>query len=292
MIGSRMVAVGPRSCERIDGLARRHRRAVAGRYPCPPVHRPSLSFDEVLVDAEVLGPIGQNRPAWLDGATRIYVLGDGPDPLAPKVPLPGRAAKRLVDLVGGVVALALFAPIIAVGALLVRLDSSGPAFYRQVRVGLDGEQFRMWKLRTMFVDSDDGAHREYVRALMTGGADRNNGIYRVETDPRITRAGALLRRWSIDELPQFLNVVTGEMSLVGPRPNALHETALYDGHTWQRLRVKPGVTGPWQVDARGLVPFCEMVELDLCYIRDWSLSGDVRLLTRTPGAVLNGEGAA
>lgn len=294
MSGTRLVAVGPRSSERVDELARRHGHAIAGRYPCPPSRRPSVSFDDVLVDAEVLGPIGQGRPGWLDGVSRIFVLvaDDDPDPMASRVPLLGRAAKRVLDVVGGLAALALFAPVIAIGAVLVRLDSRGPAFYRQVRVGLDGQQFRMWKLRTMYVDSDDRAHREYVRALMTGGAASNNGIYRVDADPRITRAGSLLRRWSIDELPQFLNVVTGEMSLVGPRPNALHETALYDGHTWQRLRVKPGVTGPWQVDARGLVPFGEMVELDLRYIRDWNLADDVRLLARTPSAVVSGDGAA
>lgn len=288
----RLIAVGPRSCERVDRLGRRHGRTVVGRFPCMPDERPHVSFDDVLVDADALGPIGTGRPAWLDGADRIYVLGDDDDPMTVKMPAVGRAIKRSIDVVGGLAALALFAPVIAVAALWVRVDSRGPAFYRQVRVGLDGQKFRMWKLRTMHVDCDDRAHREYVRAWVAGGADRHDGIFRVPADPRITRAGALLRRLSIDELPQFANVVTGEMSLVGPRPNALHETALYDAHTWQRLRVKPGVTGPWQVEARGLVPFGEMVELDLRYIREWSITDDVRLLVNTPAAVLGGEGAA
>jgi len=291
--GPGLVALGPCSSRAVDRLARRHGYSVVARYSSMVPFRPEGPFVDVLVDQELLGPLGEPRPGWMDQVDRIFVLADpDSDPIASvRGPL-GRAAKRALDVVGGVAALMLFSPLIAAGALWVKLDSRGPAFFRQVRVGKDGRKFRMWKLRTMYADVDDSHHREYVRALMTGQAPRNGGVFRVDHDPRITRAGRVLRRWSFDELPQFLNVVTGDMSLVGPRPNALHETAMYDGRTWQRLRVRPGVTGRWQVDARGLVPFEEMVELDLRYIEHWSFFGDVRLLFRTPGAVVGGEGAA
>jgi lipopolysaccharide/colanic/teichoic acid biosynthesis glycosyltransferase len=127
---------------------------------------------------------------------------------------------------------------------------------------------------------------------MQGEAPQSNGIYRVADDPRITRAGHVLRRWSLDELPQLFNVLSGEMSLVGPRPNALHETAWYDAQAWQRLRVKPGVTGPWQVEARGLVPFGEMVRMDIDYIEGWSVWRDIHVLMCTPAAVFGRAGAA
>jgi lipopolysaccharide/colanic/teichoic acid biosynthesis glycosyltransferase len=288
-----LLVLGPVSSARADELARRHRRVVLARHPNLPTVRPPGDFVDVLVDGDLLGPLGDSRPQWLDHVEHIFVLnGPDDDPMAPIGGPLGRASKRLLDVVAGTVALLLFAPVIAVAGLWVKLDSRGPAFYRHVRVGKDGRQFRMWKLRTMHCDADDAVHREYVKSLMRGEAARNNGMFRVGQDPRITRAGRVLRRWSIDELPQFVNVMSGDMSVVGPRPNALHETAMYDGTAWQRLRVRPGVTGPWQVDARGLVPFEEMIALDIRYIAQRSLFGDVRLIFRTPGAVLGGDGAA
>lgn len=291
--GPGLVALGPVSSVMVDALARRHGYGVVARYSSMVPFRPEGPFVDVLVDQELLGPLGEPRPGWMDEVDRIFILVDPDrDPIAAVTGPIGRAAKRMLDVVGGIAALVLFGPLIAAGALWVKLDSRGPAFFRQVRVGRDGRQFHMWKLRTMYTDVDDRHHREYVRALMKGQAPRNDGVFRVHQDPRITRAGRVLRRWSFDELPQFLNVVSGDMSLVGPRPNALHETAMYDGKAWQRLRVRPGVTGRWQVDARGLVPFEEMIELDLRYIEQWSFLGDVRLIFRTPGAVVGGEGAA
>ena len=149
----------------------------------------------------------------------------------------------------------------------------------------------MLKLRTMQHGNDDTDHRNYVRDLMKGSAAATDGVYRLADDPRVTRAGAVLRHYSIDELPQLWNVVKGDMSMIGPRPNSLHETALYDARSWERLRVKPGMTGLWQVEARGLVSFEEMVELDIKYWQTWSLWGDIKLLLRTPIAVVKARGA-
>ena len=289
----RLATFGFRSGCAVEALARRHGFTVAQRHPLLPVVRPDADFDDVLIDGELLGRIGEGRPDWLDDVDRIYVLTcDEVDPMAPLVGPISLAVKRAVDVVGALAALVVCLPVIAVCGIWVKLDSRGPIFYRQMRVGLDGQKFRMWKLRTMRRDCDDGHHRQYVKALMQGEAPRLNGMYRVADDPRITRAGHVLRRWSLDELPQLFNVLSGEMSLVGPRPNALHETAWYDARAWQRLRVRPGVTGPWQVEARGLVPFGEMVQMDIEYIERWSVWRDIHVLMCTPAAVFGRAGAA
>ena len=245
----------------------------------------------VVLDAEMLGARGEPRDGWLDEVTEIFVAIGSANPFSPVIPPRLDRVKRCIDIVVGSLALALVSPIIAAAALWVRLDSRGPTLFRQTRVGRDGRKFSMLKLRTMVHNNDDSHHRRYVRDLMKGEAAATDGVYRLDNDPRVTRAGRVLRLYSIDELPQLWNVVRGDMSMIGPRPNSLHETALYDARSWERLRVKPGMTGLWQVEARGLVGFEEMVELDIRYWEHWSLWSDITLLFRTPLVVLKARGA-
>jgi len=206
--------------------------------------------------------------------------------------------KRIMDVAGSITALALFAPIFLLVAIAVRATSKGPILFRQRRIGQYGEPFVFLKFRTMQVNNDAAVHKEYVKKLILGkaepqGMDGNgNGIYKLTKDSRITRVGAFLRRTSLDELPQFINVLQGKMSLVGPRPPVPYEVEAYD--LWHRSRLmeaKPGITGLWQVNGRSRVKFDEMVRLDLRYARSWSPLMDVSILLRTPRAMVIGEGA-
>ncbi|MEV7028807.1 sugar transferase [Streptomyces sp. NPDC093272] len=196
-----------------------------------------------------------------------------------------RAIKEVVDRVGAALLLMLFAPLMGVVALFVLADSRGGAFYRQRRVGKDGREFTILKFRTMVT----GAHT--ARAEL---ADRNEGaglLFKLRRDPRVTRVGGVLRRYSIDELPQLFNVLTGAMSLVGPRPPLPEECAAYGPDIRRRLLVKPGLTGLWQISGRSDLPWEEAVRLDLRYVEDWSLALDTVILWKTMRAVLHGQGA-
>jgi lipopolysaccharide/colanic/teichoic acid biosynthesis glycosyltransferase len=206
--------------------------------------------------------------------------------------------KRMMDIVGSVLALIICAPAFLVIALAIKASSNGPVFFRQQRVGQYGKRFTFLKFRSMYMDNDPSVHKEYVLKLIAGQADpkplNGNGeaVYKLTNDERVTRAGALLRRTSLDELPQFVNVLKGDMSLVGPRPAVPYEVAAYQ--TWHRRRVaevKPGITGLWQVNGRSRVKFDEMVRLDLRYAKSWSPWLDIKILMRTPRAVVLGEGA-
>lgn len=196
-----------------------------------------------------------------------------------------RAVKEVVDRMGAVVLLMLFAPLMALVGLLVLLDSRGGVLYRQRRVGKDGREFTIVKFRTMVVGAD-GARTEL--------AHRNEGsglLFKLRRDPRVTRVGTMLRRYSIDELPQLFNVLTGSMSLVGPRPPLPEESAAYGPDIRRRLLVKPGLTGLWQISGRSDLPWEEAVRLDLRYVEDWSLALDTVILWKTLRAVLEGQGA-
>jgi lipopolysaccharide/colanic/teichoic acid biosynthesis glycosyltransferase len=206
--------------------------------------------------------------------------------------------KRTVDLVGSATALILCSPLFLFIALAVKLSSKGPVFYRQQRVGRYGQTFTFLKFRSMYVNNDSNVHKEFVTRLIastpgeTKQSESGKGVFKLTADKRITRVGGLLRRMSLDELPQFLNVLKGEMSLVGPRPPIPYELAAYQ--TWHRQRllaVKPGITGLWQVMGRSSVRFDEMVRLDLRYASTWTPWLDVKILLRTPGAVIRGSGA-
>lgn len=212
----------------------------------------------------------------------------------------GRALKRVVDVLGSVGFLIVLSPIFLLIAAAIKITSKGPVLFRQTRVGELGVPFNLLKFRTMHVDNDPSQHEEYVRQLIAGHAERqvdsNNGngegVFKLTDDPRITRMGKFLRRSSLDELPQLINVMTGNMSLVGPRPPLPYEVDAYA--TWHRRRLleaKPGITGLWQVCGRSRVGFDEMVRLDLRYARDCSLWRDLKILLQTPRAVIGGDGA-
>ncbi|MFM9903120.1 MAG: sugar transferase [Pyrinomonadaceae bacterium] len=208
-----------------------------------------------------------------------------------------RFFKRLSDLVIVSAAGFVTAPIWLVISILIKIDSPGPIFFKQERVGMDGRLFLCYKFRTMQTGSDEDLHREMYRKNIGGLADANAGdhtspVYgKVKDDPRVTRVGRWLRRTSLDELPQILNVFRGEMSIVGPRPPIPYEVESYDIWHRKRLDVRPGMTGLWQVSGRNRMTFEEMVKLDLYYIENWSLLLDLKIILLTLPAVLSGDGA-
>ena len=202
--------------------------------------------------------------------------------------------KKLVDITGSFFALMVFSPILMIIASAVKLTSDGPVFFKQERMGLNGEIFTFLKFRSMYTNSDHNRHKDYIKKLIKEGKDDTNapGVYKLSNDPRITPLGSFLRKTSLDELPQFINVLKGEMSLVGPRPPIPYECELYDiWHRRRLLSVKPGITGLWQVNGRSRTTFDEMVRLDLKYINEWSLWLDIKLLIKTPWVIITGRGA-
>lgn len=196
-----------------------------------------------------------------------------------------RVLKRVFDLVGAGVLLVALSPVLALVAIIVRTDSPGPVFFKQERVGAGGEHFMMYKFRSMVVDAE--ARLESLRAQSEG----NGVMFKLKADPRITRAGSFLRRYSLDELPQLFNVINGTMSLVGPRPPLPSEVELYQSHVHRRLMVRPGLTGLWQVSGRSLLSWDDTVRLDLYYVENWSVAGDIAILLRTFRAVTARQGA-
>jgi exopolysaccharide biosynthesis polyprenyl glycosylphosphotransferase len=209
----------------------------------------------------------------------------------------GVVAKRFVDVgIAGMVVV-VFAPLLGAIALLVRLLSPGPVLFRQIRAGKDGNPFTFYKFRTMSHDSDSTLHREYATNFIGGkelrlrDEDKNQKVYKMPNDPRVTSIGRILRKTSLDELPQLFNVIKGDMSLVGPRPPIAYELTIYKEWHKRRLRAKPGITGLWQVSGRSSVPFHDMVLLDLYYINRWSLLLDLEIMVKTIPVVLYGKGA-
>jgi lipopolysaccharide/colanic/teichoic acid biosynthesis glycosyltransferase len=205
-----------------------------------------------------------------------------------------RLAKRSLDLVTSLLLLLLLLPTMLVLAAAVRLTSPGPALYRQTRVGQHSAPFVMLKFRSMRTDSDDGAHRRYVTALLTEQVAPDGGeagVYKLARDPRITWVGGFLRRTSLDELPQLINVLRGQMSLVGPRPALDWEVEFYEGAHLRRLEVLPGLTGLWQVSGRSRLGMRQALDLDIEYVARCSWSLDLRILCRTPAALLGRSGA-
>ena len=207
--------------------------------------------------------------------------------------------KRVIDVAGSSIGILIFAPLLIVIPVLIKLTSKGPVLFRQPRVGQYEKKFMFLKFRSMYVNNNSDVHREFVHNLIankTSGAAGGNGngqkVYKIQNDKRITPIGNFLRKTSLDELPQFFNVLRGEMSLVGPRPPIPYELEKYD--IWHRRRVleiKPGITGLWQVMGRSSTTFDEMVRLDLQYATSWSLRMDIGILLKTPLAVVAGKGA-
>lgn len=224
-------------------------------------------------------PAGRTR---LDLGEQLPLLHLG----APRRLGPSHAVKHVLDRAVAALALLVLSPLMLALALAIRLDSPGPAFFRQTRIGRDDAPFTMWKLRTMDCDIDDAVVPDLIELNEASGP-----LFKIHQDPRITRVGRWLRRTSLDELPQLVNVVLGQMSLVGPRPALPAEVAEYLPDVRHRLVVRPGMTGLWQVSGRSDLSWDETVRLDQQYVDNWSLLLDVRILLRTAGAVLSGRGA-
>ena len=212
-------------------------------------------------------------------------------------PLP-QLLKRAIDILGSASLLLLLAPVYGLIAMAIKLTSKGPVVFKQARLGQFGSRFKCLKFRTMYVNNDPEIHRDYIAKFIAGKAEGDakaegkTAVFKITKDPRVTPVGKFLRKTSLDELPQFWNVLRGEMSLVGPRPPVPYEFKIYD--VWHRRRVievKPGVTGLWQVSGRSRTSFDDMVRLDLRYTQSWSLWLDLKILMATPRAVLTGEGA-
>jgi exopolysaccharide biosynthesis polyprenyl glycosylphosphotransferase len=197
-----------------------------------------------------------------------------------------RFTKRALDLVGSTAILVALAPLLVVTAILIKLSSPGPVFYRQERIGLSGEPFTILKFRSMVTGAENR-----LDALLSEQGASGVPLFKVKDDPRITPVGAILRRYSIDELPQLLNVFRGDMSLVGPRPQVDGEVRLYDSKSSRRLAVKPGMSGLWQVSGRSNLSWEDSIRLDLYYVENWSLTSDLVILLRTLRAVVGHDGA-
>jgi exopolysaccharide biosynthesis polyprenyl glycosylphosphotransferase len=224
---------------------------------------------------EVLGPRIQLRPTA--GLTLLEVETSSPRSR--------RLAKAALDRTLGALLLTAALPVIAAAALAVALTSAGAPFYRQRRIGIDGREFTMWKLRSMYEDADAR------RATLLGQSDRDGLMFKMHDDPRVTPVGRVLRRYSLDELPQLWNVLRGDMSLVGPRPPLPEEVDAYRDAVNRRLRVRPGLTGLWQVSGRADLTWDESVRLDLRYVDNWSVAMDLFILWKTARVVLRGSGA-
>jgi lipopolysaccharide/colanic/teichoic acid biosynthesis glycosyltransferase len=227
------------------------------------------------------GPIG----LWLAPAEHVA---------APSTSVIASAIRRMVDIAVSLTLLVVLAPVYLAVVIAIRLDSAGPSIFKQERVGLKGRQFVLFKFRTMYTDAASDPHREYVQALIQGRSDDSGdgNLYKLTIDPRITKVGRGLRKWSVDELPQLINVLRGEMALVGPRPVIPYETELYPQNYWLRFGVKPGMTGLWQVSGRNTCTYDEMVQLDLEYVQNRSLWLDLKILLKTFPVVMNRLGVA
>jgi exopolysaccharide biosynthesis polyprenyl glycosylphosphotransferase len=229
---------------------------------------------------ETIGPVGDVN--HIEGFPLVSLYGN-------ESSRRGRGAKRALDVVVAAAALLVTLPLFAWIAWRVKRDSPGPVFFRQVRLGEGQRRFTLLKFRTMTVEADEAPHREYVRQIMhPGAAPTGNGLYKLDRSADVTAFGAWLRRTSLDELPQLINVLRGEMSLVGPRPCLAYETELFEPHHFDRFLVPSGMTGLWQVTARARATLKEALDLDAAYARSWSVGLDLWLLAHTPRALLRG----
>jgi exopolysaccharide biosynthesis polyprenyl glycosylphosphotransferase len=206
----------------------------------------------------------------------------------PRLTTSARVMKRALDIAATATALVLLMPLLIVCAVAIKVDSRGPLFFRHTRVGREGRRFTLWKFRSMRPDADD---LKSELADLNLHRDSDELMFKVREDPRVTRVGQVLRRYSLDELPQLYNVLVGHMSLVGPRPLIEEEAGHVAGRFRNRLSLTPGITGLWQVNGRSEIPFSEMVSLDYLYVTNWTLWGDVKLLMKTLPAIMRGHGA-
>ena len=243
---------------------------------------PDTIFQKLIDEAEIQPDL---FPLDLDREIRAYVFK--------------LFFKRVLDIVGSIIGLIFFSPIFLMIALAIKLDSPGPIIFKQMRLGKSGEKFKLYKFRSMYENADDLVHREYITNLIGGNLDKiNQGdgekpIFKMKADERITKVGKIIRKLSLDELPQFMNVLRGEISLVGPRPPIPYEIEKYEPwHLRRILEMKPGITGLWQVGGRNTTTFNDMVRMDLRYIKNWTLGLDLKILMKTMLVVFRPSGAA
>ena len=203
--------------------------------------------------------------------------------------------KSIFDRLFGLLATIALSPLLILICILIRLDSPGNPVFRQERIGKDGRSFFIYKFRTMHIEHDDSLYKEFIQSYVSGEMNgemrKKKELLKRGRDPRVTRFGALLRKTNLDELPQFFNVLKGNMSLVGPRPDIPFAVAMYKDHHWERFRITPGITGLWQVNRRKKISFEEMIRLDTEYIKKQSLLLDIKILLLTVRTILNGEGS-
>ena len=274
----------------VDGLRQAIRSTKA---ECVMVASSALNPDQMQSVAKAIRlegveiRVSANLPETLSTRVSPQLLGGMMTLSLRPVQLSGSQAaiKRTLDIVGSSMGLVASLPLFAAIAVGIKLSSRGPVFYRQERIGRRGSRFSMLKFRTMVVGADG------MRDELLGRTNGDGRLFKLERDPRVHRLGRWLRRWSLDELPQLVNVLEGQMSLVGPRPSMPEEVALYEEWHYDRLEVRPGITGLWQVSGRSELSFDDYVRLDVFYIENWSLSYDLFLLARTPAAVLSGRGS-
>ena len=277
---------GPVRVEWMHDLVERH---DIHRVIIAPLSRDSAEIAHLVRAAKAAGVRVSILPGMLEavGSAVEFEQIDGMTVLGVRrfrLTRSSRSIKRAFDLMVGTLGFIAVAPILAVLAVAVRLDSAGPIFFRQIRIGLRGKPFEIWKFRSMVVDAD--SRKTGLRELNEAGG----GMFKIADDPRVTRVGRLLRKTSLDELPQIFNVLTGDMSLVGPRPLVIDEDALIEGLYRVRLHLTPGMTGPWQILGSTRVPMDEMVGIDYLYVANWSLWEDVKILVRTIPHVLARRG--
>lgn len=270
-------------------------RIVVALSPQEVVERDtSTAGHDLLLEDAAFAHLQEHAPEKLEAARSFVIAAadehrlEEPSPLS----LAARAFKRAVDLGVGVPLLVVFLPFLLLLCLLITLTSPGPALFVQDRIGRNGRTFRLLKLRSMYVGADAAEHLAYSASLIRGEGEAIDGMFKLRHDPRITPLGHWLRRLSLDEVPQLWNVVRGDMSLIGPRPALPQEVALYGARAQHRLRVKPGMTGLWQVSGRSALTFDQMIDLDVDYWLDWSLRREVWIVLRTPLVVFTGRGAA
>jgi len=212
-------------------------------------------------------------------------------------PIRAYRSKRALDVVAASIVLVIAAPLSAIVAMLIKVSSPGPVLFKQLRVGKDGKEFMFYKFRSMRVGNDDSQHREYIKAFIEGDEDKLKQLqkckklYKLTSDDRVTFVGRFLRRTSLDELPQLINVLRGEMSMVGPRPHLPYEVEMYKDWHRRRLQGLPGITGWWQIHGRSRVPFDEAVKMDIWYLEHQSLILDIRVMCRTLTKATVGRGA-
>ena len=221
--------------------------------------------------------LSQSRPAYINGLPALIYRRVPENQLA-------LLTKNTIDRIGALFGLLLAAPIFLLTALVIKLESRGPVFFKQVRSGLNGKPFKLLKFRTMCTNAED------KKAALKAFNEMSGPVFKIKKDPRVTRVGKFLRKYSVDEIPQFINVLKGDMSLVGPRPPLPEEVAKYEPWQHRKLSVKPGVTCIWQVNGRNTIDFEEWMKLDLQYIDNWSLWLDAKLLAKTIPTVIKGSG--